>query len=205
MWLWAVIRIYTVWKKSPFVTIFTHWSGATAFRHISETMEKKMTTAQEQREEKMIQEAFEKLKEGYMSSNHRGKIELITRAFNFAKAAHRGVRRRSGEPYIMHPLAVARICSEEIGLGSTTICAALLHDVVEDTEYNRNDIANIFGEKISKRQRLSNWDADVLTDRQREYAAIDAWACLRLYEEIGRLKATGEFELIHNIPTEGGQ
>ena len=65
--------------------------------------------------------------------------------------------------------------------------------------------ANIFGEKISKRQRLSNWDADVLTDRQREYAAIDAWACLRLYEEIGRLKATGEFELIHNIPTEGGQ
>lgn len=65
--------------------------------------------------------------------------------------------------------------------------------------------ANIFGEKISKRQRLSNWDADVLTDRQREYAAIDAWACLRLYEEIGRLKATGEFELIHNMPTEGGQ
>lgn len=97
----------------------------------------------------MIQAAFNRLKDVYMSSNHRGKIDIITKAFNFAKAAHKGVRRRSGEPYILHPLAVAQVCCEEIGLGSTTICAALLHDVVEDTEYTRDDIANLFGEKVA--------------------------------------------------------
>lgn len=56
--------------------------------------------------------------------------------------------------------------------------------------------ANLFGEKISKRQRLTNWEADILTDKQKEYAAIDAWACINLYEEILRLMATGEYELV---------
>ena len=55
--------------------------------------------------------------------------------------------------------------------------------------------ANLFGEKISKRQRLTNWEADVLSDKQKEYAAIDAWACINLYEEIMRLMATGDYEL----------
>ena len=59
------------------------------------------------------------------------------------------MRRRSGEPYILHPIAVAQVCCEEMGMGSTTICAALLHDVVEDTDYTRDDIANLFGEKIA--------------------------------------------------------
>ena len=74
---------------------------------------------------------------------------MITKAFNFAKAAHRGVRRRSGELYIFHPIAVAQVVCEEMGMGSTTICAALLHDVVEDTDYTREDIANLFGEKVA--------------------------------------------------------
>ena len=56
--------------------------------------------------------------------------------------------------------------------------------------------ANLFGEKISKRQRLTNWEADVLSDKQKEYAAIDAWACINLYDEIMRLMATGDYELI---------
>lgn len=56
--------------------------------------------------------------------------------------------------------------------------------------------ANMFGEKISKRQQLSNWDADILNDKQKLYAATDAWACIRLYEELGRLKATADYELI---------
>mgnify|MGYP003520269828 FL=1 len=64
--------------------------------------------------------------------------------------AHQGVRRRSGEPYIMHPIAVARIVSHEIGLGSTSICSALLHDVVEDTDYSVEDIENLFGKKIAQ-------------------------------------------------------
>ena len=55
--------------------------------------------------------------------------------------------------------------------------------------------ANLFGEKISKRQRLTNWETDVLSDKQKEYAAIDAWACINLYDEIRRLMATGDYEL----------
>ena len=77
-------------------------------------------------------------------------MDIITKAFNFARQAHKGVRRLSGEPYIMHPIAVALIACEEVGLGSTSICAALLHDVVEDTDYTVEDLANIFGPKIAQ-------------------------------------------------------
>ena len=66
------------------------------------------------------------------------------------KQAHKGVKRRSGEPYIMHPIAVAKIVCTEIGLGSTSICSALLHDVVEDTDYTVEDIENLFGPKIAQ-------------------------------------------------------
>ena len=72
---------------------------------------------------------------------------LIQKAFELSLEAHKGVRRRSGELYIMHPLAVARIVADEIGLGAKGIAAALLHDVVEDTDYTLDDITTIFGEK----------------------------------------------------------
>ncbi len=101
-------------------------------------------------EDKMVNDAFQAIVDIYIKSPHRKKIDLITKAFNFAKEAHKGVRRLSGEPYIMHPIAVARIACEEIGLGSTSICAALLHDVVEDTDYTVEDISNIFGPKIAQ-------------------------------------------------------
>lgn len=100
-------------------------------------------------DELLIQQEFDALLQDYINSNHRRKVELITKAFNFAKQAHQGVKRRSGEPYIMHPLAVARIVCREIGLGSTSISAALLHDVVEDTEFTVEDIKAMFGEKIA--------------------------------------------------------
>ena len=100
-------------------------------------------------EEARINEAFQELLDIYLASQHRKKVELITKAFNFARQAHKGVRRHSGEPYIMHPLAVARIVCKEIGLGSTSISAALLHDVVEDTDYTIEDIRNLFGDKIA--------------------------------------------------------
>ena len=99
---------------------------------------------------KMIEDEFQALLDDYLSSNHRKKVEVITKAFNLAYDAHKGSRRRSGEPYIMHPLAVARIVSKEIGLGSTSISAALLHDVVEDTDYTVEDIEMIFGERIAR-------------------------------------------------------
>jgi GTP pyrophosphokinase len=105
---------------------------------------------QEEADDKLINAAFQKLLDDYVASRHRKKVDLITKAFNFARQAHKGVRRLSGEPYIMHPIAVAQIACSEIGLGSTSICSALLHDVVEDTDYTVEDIQNIFGAKIAQ-------------------------------------------------------
>ena len=102
-----------------------------------------------QEEEQTIEREFDALLDDYAHTMHRQKVEIITRAFHFANQAHRGVRRLSGEAYIMHPLAVARIVVKEIGLGSTSICAALLHDVVEDTDYTVEDIEQRFGKKIA--------------------------------------------------------
>ena len=96
----------------------------------------------EDADEKLINDAFQRLLDSYTASRHRKKVDIITKAFN--------VRRLSGEPYIMHPIAVAQIACEEVGLGSTSICAALLHDVVEDTDYTTEDIENIFGPKIAQ-------------------------------------------------------
>lgn len=76
-------------------------------------------------------------------------LDTIQRAFEFANEAHKGIRRRSGEPYILHPIAVAKIVVSNIGLGYKSICAALIHDVVEDTNYTFEDLANLFGAKIS--------------------------------------------------------
>lgn len=111
-------------------------------------MEKYNLTPKE--EEDMVNGAYKVLRDGYLASNHRKKVDIIDRAFRFACEAHKGVRRRSGEPYIMHPIEVARIVSQEIGLGSTSICSALLHDVVEDTEYTVEDIEAQFGKKIAE-------------------------------------------------------
>ena len=101
-------------------------------------------------EDKMVEDEFQTLVDAYLASKHRKKVDVITKAFNFAKHAHKGVRRLSGEPYIMHPIAVAKIVCIEIGLGSTSICAALLHDVVEDTEYTVEDMENMFGPKVAQ-------------------------------------------------------
>lgn len=101
-------------------------------------------------DDKMINDAFQHLLDTYLASRHRKKVDIITKAFNFARQAHKGVRRLSGEPYIMHPIAVAQIACGEVGLGSTSICSALLHDVVEDTDYTVEDIENIFGAKIAQ-------------------------------------------------------
>ncbi len=99
---------------------------------------------------KMVDDAFRHLLDSYLASRHRKKVDIITKAFNFARQAHKGVRRLSGEPYIMHPIAVAQIACSEMGLGSTSISAALLHDVVEDTDYTVEDIQNMFGPKIAQ-------------------------------------------------------
>ena len=103
-----------------------------------------------QAETAMIEQEFASLLDAYAHTSHRQHVERIEQAFRFANKAHYGVRRLSGEPYIMHPLAVAKIVVSEIGLGSTSISAALLHDVVEDTDYTVEDIDNLFGSKIAQ-------------------------------------------------------
>ena len=113
-------------------------------------MEDEKDKIREDNDNQLINGAFQHLLDCYLASRHRKKVDIITKAFNFARQAHKGVRRLSGEPYIMHPIAVAQIACEEVGLGSTSICAALLHDVVEDTDYTTEDIENIFGPKIAQ-------------------------------------------------------
>ncbi len=76
-------------------------------------------------------------------------LDVIQKAFDFANEAHKAVRRRSGEPYILHPIAVAKIVVSNIGLGYKSIVAALLHDVVEDTTYTVDDIRSLFGDKVA--------------------------------------------------------
>ena len=81
--------------------------------------------------------------------NDQSELDMIQKAFDFANEAHKGVRRRSGEPYILHPIAVAKIVVSNIGLGYKSIVAALLHDVVEDTTYTVDDLRNLFGDKVA--------------------------------------------------------
>ena len=99
---------------------------------------------------KLIEREFEGLKNSARKRcADEEQYKLVLKAFEFANEAHKGVRRRSGEPYILHPIAVAKIVVDEIGLGCKSICAALLHDVVEDTEFTVEDIERLFGEKIA--------------------------------------------------------
>lgn len=97
----------------------------------------------------MIRVAFEDLMQSLRPGTTEENKKMIRRAFDLANEAHRGVRRKSGEPYILHPIAVAKIAASEIGLGTKSVVAALLHDVVEDTDYTVEDIANLFGAKIA--------------------------------------------------------
>lgn len=101
-------------------------------------------------EEATVQAAFENLLQGYLKSNHRKKVDIIQKAYNFALQATKNVRRPSGEHYMVHPLSVATIVSQEMGLGSTSICAALLHDVIEQSDYTIEDIKVLFGSKIAQ-------------------------------------------------------
>jgi len=100
-------------------------------------------------EKKSIVEQFNELLSVSKRSPNLDQIELIEKAFNMANTAHNNMRRKSGEPYIFHPMAVARIATHEIGLGTKSIVAALLHDVVEDTDITVEDIHLQFGEKIA--------------------------------------------------------
>ena len=156
-------------------------------------------------EEKMVDEAFNHLIETYLQSRHRKHTEIITKAFNFARQAHRGVRRLSGEPYIMHPISVAQIACEEIGLGSTSICSALLHDVVEDTDYTVEDIRNIFGDKIAQIvDGLTKISGGIFGDQASAQAESFKKLLLTMSEDI-RVILIKISDRLHNMRTLGSQ
>jgi len=104
---------------------------------------------QTEAEKRYIQDLFDDLLKSFNRPLTDEAKALIVKAFNFANKAHLGVRRKSGEPYIVHPIAVAKIVTSEIGLGAKSATAAILHDVVEDTDYSLQDIENMFGEKVA--------------------------------------------------------
>ena len=160
---------------------------------------------QDEMEDKMVNDAFDHLIESYLASPHRKKVEIITKAFNFAKHAHKGVRRLSGEPYIMHPLAVAQIVCEDIGLGSTSICSALLHDVVEDTDYTVEDISNIFGPKIAQIvDGLTKISGGIFGDNASAQAENFKKLLLTMSEDI-RVILIKIADRLHNMRTLGSQ
>lgn len=101
-------------------------------------------------ENKEITKRYKDLLKGTYEILSRKDKELIRSAFEIAVEAHSSQRRKTGEPYIFHPIAVAKIVAYEIGLGATSIAAALLHDVVEDSEYTLEDIERLFGETIAR-------------------------------------------------------
>ena len=101
-------------------------------------------------EKKEILKRYRALLRACRRTLEKGDKLLIRKAFDLALEAHKDMRRKTGEPYIYHPIAVAHICAEEIGLGTTSIVCALLHDVVEDTDYTLDDIRGLFGEKVTQ-------------------------------------------------------
>lgn len=165
-------------------------------------MEKDSKYTPEQ-DDRMIDAAYRELLQGYLDSNHRKKVEIIDRAYRFAREAHKGVRRRSGEPYIMHPIAVARIVSREIGLGSTSICAALLHDVVEDTDYTVEDIEQHFGPKIAQLvEGLTKISGGIFGDKASVQAENFRKLLLTMSEDI-RVVLIKMADRLHNMRTLG--
>ncbi|MDE6086655.1 MAG: RelA/SpoT family protein [Muribaculaceae bacterium] len=162
--------------------------------------DKNFTTPEEDR---IIDAAFQEVLDGYLASNHRKKVEIIKRAFKFAKEAHSGIRRRSGEPYILHPIAVAKIASQEIGLGSTSICAALLHDVVEDTDYTVEDIEQHFGPKIAQLvDGLTKISGGIFGDKASVQAENFRKLLLTMNEDI-RVVLIKTADRLHNMRTLG--
>lgn len=154
-------------------------------------------------EDRMIDAAFREVLDGYLASNHRKKVEIIERAYKFAKEAHSGIRRRSGEPYILHPIAVAKIASQEIGLGSTSICAALLHDVVEDTDYTVEDIEQNFGKKIAQLVAgLTKISGGIFGDKASAQAENFRKLLLTMSEDI-RVVLIKMADRLHNMRTLG--
>jgi len=119
-----------------------------------------------QAEIRLIQDYYDDLLSEIRPKFKKEQLEKVLKAFEFANAAHEGVKRHSGEPFVIHPIAVARIVSYDLGLGANSVLAALLHDVVEDTDYTLEDIENMFGNKVARIvDGLTKLSGDNMTDQ----------------------------------------
>ena len=110
------------------------------------------TYSKEEKEE--IERRHQRLIDAWHTRKEAQDLEMVDKAFYFACEAHKDQRRRSGEPYIYHPIEVATIAAHDIGLGRTSIICALLHDVVEDTKYTLDDIKEMFGGPFAQHAHL---------------------------------------------------
>jgi GTP pyrophosphokinase len=128
--------------------------------------------------------------------------DMIAKAFNVAKEAHKGVKRRSGEPYIIHPIAVAKICVDEIGLGVKSVVASLLHDVVEDTDLTVEDIATMFTPKIASMVDGLTKIAGVFTAETSQQAESFRKMLLTLLDDV-RVILIKIADRLHNMRTLG--
>ncbi|MGM5631864.1 RelA/SpoT family protein [Apibacter raozihei] len=150
-------------------------------------------------EEEIARRYKDMLRNTYRVLTDENKI-LIRKAFEIAKEAHKDQRRKTGEPYIYHPLAVAKIVADEIGLGATSIVCALLHDVVEDTDYTVEDISRLFNPKIAKiidgLTKISNIDHQNLSMQSENYRKL----LLTLSEDV-RVILVKIADRLHNMRT----
>ncbi|MDB3887344.1 bifunctional (p)ppGpp synthetase/guanosine-3',5'-bis(diphosphate) 3'-pyrophosphohydrolase [bacterium] len=129
-------------------------------------------------------------------------LKKIKKSFDLAMDAHKDMRRKSGEPYIYHPIAVAKICAEEIGLGATSIICALLHDTVEDTEVSLEDIETLFGKKEALIINGLTKISEVIGNRQSIQAENFRKILLTLSEDV-RVILIKLADRLHNMRTLG--
>ena len=113
-------------------------------------MSDKMQDIDPEKEKQDILKAYKKLLRSTKRHEAKGDLKMIRKAFDVALDAHKDMRRKSGEPYIYHPIAVAEIVTSEIGLGAKSIVSALLHDTVEDTDLTVEDMRRMFGDKVAQ-------------------------------------------------------
>jgi len=160
-----------------------------------------------QQDKELIQREFEPLRMASLKRcANQEEYELVLKAFDFANKAHYGVRRRSGEPYIIHPIAVARIVVQEINLGCKSICAALLHDVVEDTDYTVEDIRNQFSDRIALlveglTKIKTALDSDKRTSEEHSQQAINFKRILLTLNDDARIVLIKLADRLHNMRT----
>ncbi len=161
----------------------------------------RMGKLQSKAEQRLIEDYYDSLVRTYDNRISEEGRERIKNAFDFANAAHAGVKRKSGEPYIIHPLAVATIASGDIGLGATSIVSAILHDVVEDTDYTLEDIENMFGEKVAKIVDGLTKLSDEITSQHDSKQAINFRKMLMTLSDDLRVILIKLADRLHNMRT----